>query len=333
MEKRYCKLCGKELTERQVRRGKYYCGRRCALKAAYQNPEVRQKVSDATKKALNKPEVKQKHVEALAKIRESEQYHINLSNAIKTALSKPETREKLSKHFKALWQKEDYRQLISDKRREQWQRDGYKQKMSDTMSGIWKDPEYKAKVSKSISEALNKPEVKQKQSNSLKLALAKPETKERQRLANKELANRESVRLKSISTKRKNGTFNTSSVEQEILQTLKCIFPDVKHQYRSKLYPFNCDFYIPSLDLYIEYNGTWTHGGGPYDENEEWCKTQLVTWQEKAKTSKFYQTAIYVWTNLDMRKRQCAINNGLNYLVFYTWQQFDNWLKGVLNEK
>lgn len=334
MEKRYCKLCGKELTEKQIKRDKHYCGRRCAIKAAYQNPEVRQRVSDATRIALNRPETKQKHVEALARVRESEQYHVNLSNGIRTALNKPETKKKLSEHSKQQWQREDYRKLISDRRKEQWQREGYRQRMSQAMSDCWKDPEYKNRTGKSISEALNKSEVKQKQRDGLKQALAKPETKEKQRLANKELANRESVKLKSISTKRKNGTFSTSKPEQYIKELLQSVLSDVQCQYRSEQYPFNCDFYIPSLDLYIEYNGTWTHGGRPFDKNDESCIEQLSLWQEKAKTSKFYQTAIYVWTDLDVRKRQCAIDNNLNYLTFYTWQQFEHWYNTeVLNEK
>ena len=333
MEKRYCKLCGKELTEKQIKRDKHYCGRKCALKVAYQNPEVRQKVSSATKAALNRPETKQKHVEALAKIRKSEQYHTNLSNAIKNALNRPETKEKLSKHSKELWQREDYRQLISTKRKEQWEKEEYRQRMSQAMSDIWKDPDYKAKTGKSISEALNKQEVKQRQSASIKAALARPESKQRQRIANKELANRESTKRKIIATKRKHQSFVLSNPEKCILQQLLQVFPDVIHQYYSEKYPYNCDFYIPSLDLYIEYHGTWTHGGRPFDKNDESCIEQLNAWKEKAKTSKFYQTAIDTWTDLDIRKRQCTIDNNLNWLCFYNWSQYEQWLSEVQNAK
>ena len=82
--------------------------------------------------------------------------------------------------------------------------------------------------------------------------------------------------------------------------------------------------------MYIEYHGTWTHGGKPFDKDEEECKAKLSTWQEKAKTSKFYQTAVYVWTDLDLRKRQCAINNGLNYLTFYDLNQFKRWFNSLI---
>ena len=46
-------------------------------------------------------------------------------------------------------------------------------------------------------------------------------------------------------------------------------------------------------------------------------KKKLNKWKEKAKTSKFYQTAIYVWTDLDVRKRECAKKNNLNFEVIY----------------
>lgn len=48
---------------------------------------------------------------------------------------------------------------------------------------------------------------------------------------------------------------NKTESENKIYSELIKIFPEVKRQYKSKEYPFFCDFYIPSLDLYIEYNG------------------------------------------------------------------------------
>ena len=108
------------------------------------------------------------------------------------------------------------------------------------------------------------------------------------------------------------------------------VFPDIQYQYYSKEYPFTCDFYIPPLDLYIEYNGTWTHGGRPFDETDKDCIEQLNKWKEKTRTSQFYQTAVYVWSDLDVRKRQCVIKNNLNYLAFYSIEDFEQWLNNLL---
>lgn len=121
------------------------------------------------------------------------------------------------------------------------------------------------------------------------------------------------------STKRSRGTFNTSKPEE-------CMYIDlceqygkdnVIRQYHDERYPFNCDFYIKSEDLFIELNAHWTHGGRPYDENDVTCQEQLAKWQEKAKTSEFYKTAIDVWTCRDVNKSKVAKENSLNVKVIY----------------
>lgn len=92
---------------------------------------------------------------------------------------------------------------------------------------------------------------------------------------------------------------------------------DIEIQYRSDVYPFKSDFYIKSIDKYIELNKTWTHGGMPYDPENPICQEKLKLWQEKAKTSKYYQNAIYTWTDLDVRKAEIAKKNNLNFEAVY----------------
>ena len=136
------------------------------------------------------------------------------------------------------------------------------------------------------------------------------------------------IQEKINNTKRKNHTFNTSKHEQYILKTLKKYFIDVKYQYKDiNKYPYKCDFYIPNLDLFIEYNGTWTHGGHLFDENNINDLNILNKWKEKSINHKYYKTAIYVWTNLDKEKYNIAIKNKLNYLIFYNLNEFNNWIK------
>ncbi len=133
------------------------------------------------------------------------------------------------------------------------------------------------------------------------------------------------VVLKIQQTKRENNTFNKSSDEEIIYQNLINIYgtDDIIRQYRSEKYPFNCDFYIKSLDLYIEYNGTWTHGGHPYDETNKDDLTILQNW--KNKKTKYYDNAINIWTVRDVNKRKTALENNLNYIeiwnldVFFTY--------------
>lgn len=92
---------------------------------------------------------------------------------------------------------------------------------------------------------------------------------------------------------------------------------DIERQYHSKVYPFNCDFYIKPLDLYIKCNYHWTHGKMPFDNNDLACMNKLNTWVEKAKKSDFYKCAIDVWTHRDCEKMNCVKNNKLNALFIY----------------
>lgn len=118
---------------------------------------------------------------------------------------------------------------------------------------------------------------------------------------------------------RTNNTFNTSSPEDNYYKELinKYGEEDVIRWYSDERYPFVCDFYIPSEDLFIELNKHWTHGGHPFDETNLDDIYQLEQWQEKAETSKYYKNAIYTWTMLDTKKQEYAKKNNLNYRVIY----------------
>lgn len=137
------------------------------------------------------------------------------------------------------------------------------------------------------------------------------------------------AREKQYKTKKKNNSFNSSKKEKECFDLISKIYPDVITQYRSEKYPFNCDFYIPSIDTYIEYNGSWTHGGHPFNETDNNDINTLYLWTEKAKTSNFYKNAIHTWTIRDVNKRNCAKENNLNFYEFYSI----NDLKEFLNIK
>lgn len=124
---------------------------------------------------------------------------------------------------------------------------------------------------------------------------------------------------KGIKTKRKNNTFNASKSEEQYYKKL-CQGhdkSDIYRNYKCERYPFYCDFYIKSEDLFIELNAHWTHGGKPYDPDDKECQEQLAKWKEKAKTSKFYENAIKTWTERDVKKLQKAKENNLNYKVIY----------------
>jgi len=124
---------------------------------------------------------------------------------------------------------------------------------------------------------------------------------------------------KEYQTRKKNNSFNTSNPEEKMYKDLCNQYGEdnVIRQYRENRYPYTCDFYIPSEDLFIELNKHWTHGFRPFIESDDFCQNQLEIWQEKAKTSQFYKNAIYTWTVLDVKKQQIAKQNNLNYIVIY----------------
>ena len=140
-------------------------------------------------------------------------------------------------------------------------------------------------------------------------------------------------------TKRLHGTFNTSKPEETLYSLLCDMFgtDDVVRQYQDERYPFHCDFYIKSLDTFIELNASWTHGGHWFDENNEQDVVQLEEWQKRSsqKGSRYYHQAIDVWTRRDLEKRQCAENNNLNYIVFWKHDLSDAraWILSMREEK
>lgn len=125
----------------------------------------------------------------------------------------------------------------------------------------------------------------------------------------------------SLITKRQNGTFNISKPENSFYLMLCDVFgkSDVIRQYSDDRYPFCCDFYINSLDLFIELNLSWTHGGHWFDSNNISDLEQLSKWQERSlqRGSRYYKQAIETWTVRDVAKKQTAEANGINYLVFW----------------
>ena len=122
------------------------------------------------------------------------------------------------------------------------------------------------------------------------------------------------IQAKMNNTKHLNHTFSSSQIETEFASYLDSQNIEYKRQYRSKVYPFNCDFYLPRYDLYVEIQASWTHGGHPF--NIEMDKNILERW--KSKNTDFYKTAIETWTVRDVKKRDLAKQNQLNYLEIFS---------------
>lgn len=128
----------------------------------------------------------------------------------------------------------------------------------------------------------------------------------------------EEVKAATLETKRTNGSFGASGTEDALHEALIAKFgaDDVVRQHRDvQRYRFACDFYIPSRDLFIEVNGSWTHGDHWYDGDDEVDQAVVESWLNKG--GQYYTAAVQVWTERDVAKRASAAEHKLNYVVLW----------------
>lgn len=124
--------------------------------------------------------------------------------------------------------------------------------------------------------------------------------------------------------KKKINLNGTSKAEAHLFQTLKSRFSVVFKNYKDDpRYPFHCDFYIPERDLFIEYNGYWTHGNRWCDLRNPEIKSTISKW--KSKVSDMYRIAVHTFTETDVLKRKTAKKNNLNYVVLWNEQDIEEW--------
>lgn len=109
---------------------------------------------------------------------------------------------------------------------------------------------------------------------------------------------------------------------------------DVVRQYYSEKYPWKCDFYVKSLDLFIEFQGYKTHMGHPFDKNnsKDVQKLQemndiLNSFEVPNKRKEFINSIIHCWSIADVAKRTKAKENGLNFLEFFCVEDCKKWLE------
>ena len=133
---------------------------------------------------------------------------------------------------------------------------------------------------------------------------------------------------KIFTTQKKHGTLNTSNPEEELYNILLEEFNDVIRYYSDERYKYKCDFYIPSLDLFIEYQGSMFHNGKPYTED---CEEELEYIKSRNEILKKksgdritrYDNLISTWAIRDVEKRNTAKKNNLNYLEIYPLYPLD----------
>lgn len=119
--------------------------------------------------------------------------------------------------------------------------------------------------------------------------------------------------------------FNQSSYELMVFCELVERFGkhDVWYQYGlhpyDERYPYSCDFYIKSLDLFIEVNAHYSHGNHWYDAtNHEDVARRTHLLESNSRKSRM---AVKTWCVSDVEKRTKAKSSGIRYLVFWDGTQ------------
>lgn len=134
----------------------------------------------------------------------------------------------------------------------------------------------------------------------------------------------DSAKQKQYDTKREHGTFNTSIPENETYELLDAKFKNVIREYKCDRYPYNCDFYLPKYDIFIECQFSWVHGGHAYDESNKADVNKAAEW--KTSESAYYNNAFNIWTNTDVIKRMTAKSNCLHYVEFWNLKEAQDWI-------
>lgn len=218
----------------------------------------------------------------------------------------------------------------------------HRQKLSKSVSNglikMWEKLSDEEKQKREESRLITRDNWSQDYKNELHIKLSQSAKLNRATITDEEYNRRAQL---CFNTRKKNKTTNTSSYEENFYIFLKSIFNNndiIREYYDKERYPFHCDFYIKSLDLFIELNFHWTHDNHPFDKNDENDLAILNKIRSKQhylnngnKNSYFVKEN--VWTKRDVEKLQYAAINNLNYIIIYTQDQLDiikYMLQGVL---
>lgn len=134
-------------------------------------------------------------------------------------------------------------------------------------------------------------------------------------------------RMKKVSSNR----YKNTAGERIIYQALCLIYDkdNIVQQYRSKEYPFICDFYIKSKNLYIEYQGSQYHQDHLYTGSER--DLEIIN-EYKERCPEFGDAVELNWTVKDLIKRDKCIENNVKMIFVYPGIT-DDWEKIIYRER
>ena len=133
--------------------------------------------------------------------------------------------------------------------------------------------------------------------------------------------------IKATATKKENKTFAVSSFEDKTKDILYSKYGEndiIYDDYIDDRYSSKCDFYIKSLDIFIELNIHPSHGGHPFNIDDE--KDLQLKELLEIKNDNWSNMILDVWCNRDVKKLNEAKINKLNYITVYS-EDFNNFIE------
>lgn len=145
------------------------------------------------------------------------------------------------------------------------------------------------------------------------------------------------IKEKKYHTMQQNGTFTKSEIEEYFYSRLLQLFSadNIHRQYKDNIrYPYRCDFYIASLDLFVEIQGTWLHGPHPYNSDNPEDIELLDNIRKKQHIDNDGRKNMYYafeeqWTKVDVKKRAKAIENKINFIELYNKAEIDSFIDAL----
>ena len=148
-----CKICGKDLTEAQIKRGQNTCSNSCSAKLKWKDSSFKERVSSSLKKANLNPELNKRRSASIKKAFDKNNSRDKISKASKERWNNPDYKERVSVSINKAYEDTNLREKLSKRIKEGQQKNNAYDKISKASKEHWKDKNFRDKCSKGIKQA------------------------------------------------------------------------------------------------------------------------------------------------------------------------------------
>ena len=180
------------------------------------------------------------------------------SSAAKEACGRPEVRERRSKASKVAWARpgaKEHRTILLRKARARLE---VRERRSRVSKEVQNRLDVKERKSRAMKEVCARSEVRERRSRMMKEACGRPDVRERRRLSQ----DSPKAHMKRHETMKRNGSYGKKMTKPEkaFQEYLHDRFGCDDIEYQKFINRWPIDFYIKSLDAYIQVDGVYWHG-------------------------------------------------------------------------